>query len=941
MRKTLLNITLLLTGVAAFSQVPPQTANDTVFNDSIFFDDQMEEVVLIGYGARKAGAITGSVSQIRAADIMRTPAQSAIQAIQGKAAGVNIITNDEPGGQPTIRIRGLGTITGARDPLYVIDGIETSGLNGINPNDIASIDILKDASSLAIYGQKGSNGVIIITTKKGRQGQMKISYDAYYGQKFIQRDVEMANSFQFAYYNNYAFGSSSLFNSNQPYDTNWLDEITDTGEVISNSVSISGAGEHSSYYFSAGNYKEKGILNGSEFERTNVLFKNEIRLLNDKLKISPFVNLTAAKTIVKPVSAFTNAYKQSPIVPVRFDNGRWGAPLRNPATGLIDINGSDRFNTVANPAAQLYYHNEQNKDVTLIGSINAELEILEYLKFNSNFGATSNWGRGYTFTPSREVWYSQNPTGTAADYLRLFPKSPINTLQQRRSTSYRWNWDNFATFSKMFGSHNVTVVAGLSRTTSNISEHLNGTRWNVPVQSNYWKLNFSDYNGTSENPMLPRDVVDNAASTPIVSVAYFARAEYDYLGKYLLSASVRREGISAFQEGRQWDTFPSVSAGWVMTEEGFMDNVTFLDNLKIRGGYGKVGNGYGGNPLNQLLFRTGALYPFGNGTANPGSYVPYQVDPGLTWEVMTEIDLGIDFTTMNNRLSGTIDLYSRESDRLILPIAVPAAVSPEIVYLNAGKVTNSGAELSLKWNDNIGNDFNYWVGGNFSYNKNELKEVNHIFFGDYVGGSLNNGETTKQVIIGQPLGTFYLYDVLGYNAAGAFELSENRIAAGSYLPDYTYGLNLGFTYRSIDFSVDAYGVGGNKLYNGKKAQRMGIGENIEADLLSNFWTPSNPNAANPAPLSDRPKPSTYYLEDGDYLRINNITLGYTLPPLLDGLDKVRVYATAINPFLFTKFSGFSPEISGNNSGDPLGTAGIELDAYPTNKTFLFGLNVSF
>ena len=290
MKKTLLVISFSFLSSAVFAQVPPDPATpiDSLFNDSIFWDNELSEVVLIGYGGKKAGAITGSVSQIKAADIVRTPAQSAIQAIQGKAAGVNIVTNDEPGGQPTIRIRGLGTITGARDPLYVIDGIETSGLNGINPNDIASIDILKDASSLAIYGQKGSNGVILITTKKGKQGKMKISYDAYYGKKMIQRDVEMANSFQFAYYNNYAFGSSDLFNQNQPYSTNWLDEITDTGEMMNNSVSISGASEHSSYYFSASNYKEKGILNGSEFERTNVLLKNEMKLLDDKLKITPF-----------------------------------------------------------------------------------------------------------------------------------------------------------------------------------------------------------------------------------------------------------------------------------------------------------------------------------------------------------------------------------------------------------------------------------------------------------------------------------------------------------------------------------------------------------------------------------------------------------------------------------------------------------------------------
>jgi TonB-linked SusC/RagA family outer membrane protein len=939
MKKALLHICFFLTGAAAFSQVPV-TPNDSIVNDSIAFENEMQEVVVIGYGTRKAGAITGSVAQIRAADIVRTPAQSAIQAIQGKAAGVNIVTNDEPGANPTIRIRGLGTITGARDPLYVIDGIETATLNGLNPNDIATIDILKDASSLAIYGQKGANGVVLITTKKGKQGDIKISYDAYYGQKMIQRNIDMADSYQYAYYNNSAIGDPNYFNFTQPYNTNWLDEITRTGEVISNSVSVSGAGENASYYFGASNYKEKGILEGTQFERTNVLLKNEFKALNGRLKIAPFVNLSIAKNAPKPLSAFTNAYKQSPIVPVMFPNGRWGAPIREAATGLADPNGSDRFNTVANPVAQLYYTNEHNKNVTLIGSMNAELTILDELKFTSNFGATADWAKGYTFTPTRDIWLSQNPASDIDDYIALYPQNPvINTLQQRRYTSYRWNWDNYLTFNKQFGNHNMTLTAGMSRSTTNISEFLNGTRQDVPVQSNYWSFEFATYEGTVTNPVSPGSVVQNENSTPIVSIAYFARAEYDYKGKYLLSGSIRREGISSFQAGKQWDYFPSVSAGWVISSEDFMKDVTLFNTLKIRGGYGEVGNGYGSYPLNQLVFDRGYNYTFNNGNFVPGSNVPYQVDPGLTWEVMKEVDFGLDFAVLNNRFSGTFDFYSRRSERLILPIDVPPVVSPGLVYLNSGTVTNKGIEATLKWRDQIGEDLTYWVAGNFSYNKNELKEVNNIFFGQQTGGSLGNGEVTKQVLVGQPLGSFYVYDY-AYGNDGYFTYSEDRVVAGSYLPKYTYGLNIGFNYKSIDFSVDAYGVGGNKIYNGKKAQRMG-NENVEAGLLDSFWTPSTPNAENPRPFNERPLPSTYYIEDGSYLRINNITLGYTLPELIQGLERVRFYVTAVNPFLFTEYTGYSPEVVGDGNGNPLGTAGIELDAYPTNRTFLFGLNIGF
>lgn len=934
MKKTLLHISLCLLGATSFAQVPP-TPLDSIPNDSIFFDTQMEEVVLIGYGSKKAGAITGSVSQIKAADIVRTPTQSPIQAIQGKAAGINIVTNDEPGATPTIRIRGLGTLVGGRDPLYVVDGVETVNITGLNPNDIKTIDILKDASSLAIYGQKGANGVVLITTKKGKRGEIKVNYSGYYGQKFIQRDVEMADSYRYAYYNNTALGSSSYFSFDQPYNTNWLDEITDTGEVMNNTISLSGAGENANYYLSASNYKEKGILKGSEYERTNVISKNEFRLFEGKLKVSPFVNISSAKTTPKPLSAFTNAYKQSPIMPVRYPNGRWGAPLVN-EQGFNDITG-ERYNNVANPVAQLYYYDEERKNVLITGSIKAELDILDYLKLTSNFGATAGWERGYSYTPTRELWLVANPSSTVQDYINQNPENPIvNTLQQRRSSNYRWNWDNFLTFSKYFGDHDVTVVAGLSRSTYGVSEFLNATRFDVPEQSNYWNLDLS----TNNIEVAPGSVAQNSSNTPIVSVAYFGRAEYEYKRKYLFSASLRREGVSIFQGDNKFATFPAVSAGWLISDEDFMRDVKFINHLKVRGGYGEVGNG-NSLALNAILFNI-SNYPFGpDQVINPGLNNPGQIDRNLTWETMREFDFGIDFAAISHRLTGTIDLYSRENKDVLLPMQLPSVLSPDRVFLNSGVVTNQGVEVSLKWQDNIGGDINYWVGGNLSHNKNELKEIyNAEFFGEYIGGGLGNGQYTKQVLVGQPLGSFYVYDTTGFNSDGAFTYSDQRVMAGSYIPTVTYGINLGLTYKGIDFSVDAYGVGGNKLYNGKKAQRFG-GENIEHDVLDNFWTPSTPNAANPKPSNDVPRASTYFVENGDYLRINNITLGYKLPLDIKGIDRIRVYATALNPFLFTNYSGFSPELSGSGNGDPLGTAGIELDAYPTNKSYLFGLNIDF
>ena len=908
-------------------------------------DKTLEEVVVVGYGIRKKGSITGAVIQIKTDDILKNPAQSAIQGIQGKAAGVNIVTNDEPGASPTIIIRGLGSLLGARNPLYVIDGVESYSLNGLSSNDIATIDILKDASSTAIYGQKGANGVVIISTKKGKKGQVSITYDGYFGIKQIQRKVKMADSYRFAYYNNTALGSSTYFNFTQPVNTNWLNEITQTGEVSNHAVSISGGSENLNFYLGLSNYTEKGILIGTEFKRNNILSKNEYKY-SDKFKITQTFSLSIADNTPKPTSAFTNAYKQSPIVPVRYANGRFGVPFINSATGLNDITGI-RFNNVGNPVAQLENTHEKNKNVTLFGSLNAELKIIKNLKFNSSFGATADWGKGFSLIPNRDIWLAENPSLSTTDYFIQNPKAPNNTLVQRRSDSYIWNWDNYFTFKKEFGRSDLTAVVGMSRTTSNNSEQISGTRFNVPVQENYLYLDFSDTN----TPIGSANAVSNSHSTPVVSIAYFARLEYVFDKKYSFTAIVRREGLSAFQGNKKWGVFPAVSAGWNISEENFLKNIKLINNLKLRGGYGEVGNG-NGPTFNNVAFSRN-LYSLGApSTSQPGTFVANAVDPNLTWETIKEINFGIDFLIYNRHLSGSLDFYNRKADNIILPVAPPFVLSEEPTFINSGVVTNKGMELTLRWENKIGKNINYWFGGNFSRNINEVSEVYSPYFQNFAGsGNIDNGQFTKLVVKGQPLGSFYVFQQTGYDSGGvpifddmvdgvAGLTDKDRVNAGSYIPTYTYGINFGMNYKKLDFSVDAYGVGGNKIYNGKRAQRFG-GENVEYALLENFWTPSNTNALNPKPFNEVPRSSTYYIEDGAYLRINNITLGYTLPNILSKLQKTRIYVSAVNPFLFTKYSGFSPEVVGNNGGDPLGRAGIELDAYPTNKSFVFGVNLSF
>lgn len=875
----------------------------------------LSEVVVVGYGTKKAGSVTGSVSQVKSDEILKNPAQSAIQAIQGKAAGVNIVANDEPGAVPNIIIRGLGTVTGASAPLYVIDGVETNGLNGLSSNDIATIDILKDAASLSIYGQKGANGVVFITTKKGKKGAIKVAIDSYYGIKNISKKVKLADGYRYAYYNNTALGSSAFFNLNPTVNTNWLDEITTTGEVSNNAFSLSGANDDASYYLSASNYREKGILIGSEFNRTNVTTSNEFKFFENKVKVTQFLNFTNQSNSPKPLHAFTEAYKQAPIMPVYNPDGSYAQPFVNP-DGNNDVNGI-RYNNVANPVQLINDVNNGVRNILLTGSLGLELKLTNNLKFNSRYGGNFGNTKSYSFANNRYA--------VSTNY---------NTLTQNRSSYYDYNFDNFFTFERKFNKHNLNVVLGMSKSQTGNSEYLTATRFNVPEQSNYWSLDFST-NNTNVNPGA---TVGNRQSTPVINIAYFTRLDYDYDGKYLATITVRREGISSYQAQKRFDYFPSISSGWVISKEDFMEDSKIFNYLKIKGSYGQVGNGRGSYALNTVNFTVGQNnYPFGSSQSIfPGSTQAYEVDPNLTWEKMSEFDFGLDFRTLNNKLSGTVDVYNRKNTNVVLPTNLPAVIAPGQVYQNVGTVTNKGLELTFNYKHKINDNWSYDLGLNGAFNDNKLSEVTSPYFQNLTGGNLGNGVDVKQVIVGESLGSFYVYQQTGYNSDGYFEYGPQKVTAGSYLPKYTFGLNFNLNYKKFDFSLSTYGVAGNKIYNGKKAQRFG-NENIEYDLLNSFYTPSTPNATNPKPFNDVPPALSYYVEDGSYLRINNITCGYTFPKVWNKIDKLRVYATTTNPFTFTKYTGYSPEISGAT----LGGAGIELDAYPTNRTVVFGVTMNF
>lgn len=910
-------------------------------------DTALKEVVVIGYGTRKKIDNTTAISSLKGEDVAKTKVLNASQAIQGKAAGVQVTSSDVPGSTPSVVIRGLGTALGGRTPLYIVDGMATENINNINTNDITSYDILKDASALAIYGTRAANGVIIITTKKGKGDKVSVEIESFGGVRTPLKKVKMAGSNKYAYYTNSAL-QSTTYSQDQPVNTDWFDEITRTGSYTQNNISVSGATENIKYFFSLGNYEEKGILNGLDYGRTTFRNNNEYKI-SKKLTLTQNFSLTSTKSAPQPLSAFTNAYKQSPVVPVYFADGKYGV-ARVGDDGFASETGNS-INNVGNPVAQLDFFDEQQRSITLQGGLKLDYEIFKSLKFTSQFNGEYYTWKQYNYDDTENIWLAANPNKTSTDYRTEFPTANINLLTKGREQYYNWSLSNYLTYNKVFNEiHDVEVTAGIETYVKGSREKLTIKRKNVNADANYWSLKDVEY---ATNVTSYKDEVFN--ETKLAS--YLGRFQYKLMDRYLLTGTVRRDGSSNFAKDYRWGTFPAFGAGWIITKENFMADVKGLNLLKLRGSWGKLGNQ--NVPLNSQGYTSGLNAYLGGSILNEGTTINSQIDPSLSWEVTEESSAGLDFEFLDSRLKGTFDVYDKNTDNVILntkPYMTSGITSASPAHV--GEVSNKGFEISLRWDDKIGENFSYYVGGNFSNNKNELTGLKNVILSPVIGGGLGNGQDTKlldNTTIGQPLGSFYIYEYAGfdsatgkmlyYNAAGdkvtqdALSATADKKYVGSSLPKSNYGVSLGFNYKNFDFSVDGYGTAGAKVYNGKKAQRF-YGENIENSIATDFWTANNVTASNPAPFNQVPVASTYYLESGDFFRINNITLGYKLP-LQEGsfISACRIYLNAINPFITQKFSGFTPELNGD--GNPYGTQGVELDAYPTLRSFVLGANLKF
>lgn len=931
-----------------------------------------EELVVVGYGTQEQVDLTGSIKRVQSEELSKQPSLTATEALQGKVSGVNIIQNDAPGGTPNVIMRGLGTALGGRSPLYVVDGVPVDNINNIAPSDIESIDFLKDAASASIYGLRAANGVIIVTTKQGAEGPPLFQADTYVGYNSVLNKVNMADAQEYVtYFNeeNAAVGGFQL-NQNQEYDTDWFDELFNQGRLINSKLSVSGGSENVNYFFSYNLNAEEGLLDDQKFWRQTLRNNNNFKLLDGFLTLDQNLSISVSKENPMPFGAFNTAYRQSPLVPTFYPNGRYGQPFVNETTGIVTYEGAadetiGRLNTHGNPLTAINFNNEESNSLTLQGNLAADFNLTDYLTFTSRLGATRFYGDTRSFSPLQQQWIAGDPTRTAEQYQASKVANPgvtdwaDNTLFVSNTETFRWNWDNFLNFKKSFDDHNLDVTAGISSEKTGVGKTFSGRAYDVPEKDQYWNLDLA----TDEY----EKVVEHTNFTPNTLLSYFGRVQYNYDRRYYISGTLRRDGSSQFANTEDyWELFPSVGLGWTLSNEEFMSDSEVISFLKLRASWGRLGNQ--NVPFNTTVVTTDPGSASQNYVFGPAQTLRFGASVGspardISWEIVEEWNVGADVEFLDSRLTSAFDVYQKTTKNLILLInPLPNSPFEGSYYDQGAEVVNKGLELSLNWSDNLSEDFSYNIGTNFSYNDNEITRVESGFEG-LTGGSLGNGQITKRLAEGQPLGAWWMYDAVGVwqseeeiannpSLGGALpghlrydDVNEDGVIDerdkkyfGSYVPTYNYGINLGANYKQFDLSMDAFGVGGNKVYDGLSNTRFG-GENVREETFNNRWT--GPNSTNKHPGANRDAvASDYYLKDGAYLRINNITLGYSLPNIVDRVKRVRFYVSAQNPFMFTDYPGFTPELVGDD-GSPYGLAGIELNAYPNTRTLLFGVNIDF
>lgn len=907
----------------------------------------LDEVVVIGYGVQKKADLTGSVANINTEKLNTQSNANIGQALQGKIAGVDIVSQGgAPGSGTRIMVRGIGTLNNA-SPLYIVDGMYMNSIDHINPNDIASIDVLKDASSAAIYGSRAANGVIIVTTKEGSntEGKPIIDLSVNLGISTASKFLDMLDAKGWAEVTTIArqaIGKPALDMAtdlaNKP-DNDWQDIMFRPALMQNYNLAVKGGGKYSTYYTGLGYFNQDGIVKGTNYQRYNIQSKNDYK----RGIFSAGTNLIISFSHDKPLhqelrGGMIGTILQSVPTLEKYDDtreggygGTYGDVVNIPhPLAIIDDNIMDRY----------------NENVKIFANLYAQIELFKGLKYKLNLTPDFSFERYKNYLNKYDFGLATNS---------------ITQLTERQRRRRNILVENLLTFDRTFGEHKISALAGYTYQDSRF-RHIQAYGEGLPQ-------------GLEEIDAATTNRSNEGNSWRSVLTSILGRVFYSYQNKYLFTATIRRDGSSKFGKNNRYGYFPSFSLGWNVAEEKFMENVHWLDQLKLRGGYGVLGNQEIDNYQYSSTITTGINYPDGNGGLLQGAFPKNFANPDIKWEETAMTNVGIDFMAFNNRLSLTADYYVKNTKDILLTVPIPiSSGGANDPIRNAGKIRNNGFEFNLGWMDQPNPDISYGINLIGSFNKNKVIAMGSES-GSIKGGSTNPNITTSETKAGYPIGGYWLISTAGYfnsqeevdayakdgkkiqpaaepgdikfvdaNNDGVIN-DDDRVFQGSPFPDFTFALNGNMRYKNFDLSIGLQGVLGNKIYNATRQTLEDVtkGSNFLASCLD-YWTPENKNASHPRLTWDDPNRNTRaesdrYLENGSYLRLRSVQLGYTFPQtwFKGAIQHARVYINAENLFTITSYSGYSPDVNADNAN----YRGFDNFIYPTNRTFMLGLNVTF
>jgi TonB-linked SusC/RagA family outer membrane protein len=905
----------------------------------------LDEIVVIGYGSVRKNDLSGSVATLKAEDITKITALNPVQSLQGNVTGVQVTsTSGTPGEKPAVRVRGVGTF-GNSNPIYVVDGVIVDDISFLNSNDITSMDVLKDASASAIYGSRGANGVIMVTTKIGKVSNEKtvFNFSAEVGMQKLAKKIDLLNGHDFAViYNEIDHGHYN--NVDAVPNTDWQDLVFHSAPIYDIQLSASGASKKVQYYISGGYFNQGGIVDKSSYERITLKLNN-IFNLSDYVKLGNNITFAPYSQQVAPDVTYA-AYRAKPTLVPYYPDGSFAA-----------------VDNVGNPLAALAYSNNYNKGVRGVGNIFLEVNFLKAFTFKTSYGIDAGYNMSESFTPAYTVY---NPNGSSSQQYNL-----LSRLNKNNSQNFTWLWENTLNFKKEFGKHSIDAIAGYTmQNTTSDGYNLSGSNL-IRDGSNFWYIQptyiYDPANHVNNINDFKEEVDQNLYYSMI---SYLFRVNYVFSRKYILTATFRSDGSSKFAQNNRYAYFPSVAVGWNVSEEGFLQNIKWLNKLKVRGSWGQLGNDKIPYWDRYARVQSNIITVFGT-TSEPNTGASFGINgnPDLKWEVTTQTDIGLEVGLLNSRLTAEFDYFNKKTDDILIMLSTPGYLGNGVgakVRFNAASVVNRGFEFNLGWRDQIGKlKYNVGVLGTTIHNEVLSIGGNSGVDSVLVGGYLANGVAVTQSEVGLPIGEFYGYKTDGLfqtqaeldayphsslATVGSFRFVDmngdgiinemDRTAIGSPIPTFIFGFNFGVEIYGFDLSVNVQGQTGNKIFNAKEMVRPDP-YNFESHVMDR-WTGPGTSTTEPAPSFGGYNyvPSDYFIQDGSFLRIRNVMLGYTLPAHWGTkifMDKIKIYIKADNIYTLTKYTGYTPEIG---SGDVL-SAGIDSGIYPITAVYSIGINLNF